>query len=610
MTTAVLSFVTPGIVALRCPELGLDVQAPMTSEPPFARWSRIYAEHLHDPDVLLALGVQMGAWLDGADRWLERLVTGATAPLVLEIETRTRSDQVGVLALDAPWELLGRLDPAGRASTSARWRTRAADAAEAPTEGTRDLVVRSRLATTEIRDLVDELDLDAAYHLALDPGLCFGPVRRIGPAANPRPPSPFRLSVVFMAAQPDGVSGLDVESEEAALRGATGDLGLDLFVDETGSVDGLAESLARVEACDVAHVSCHGQAEPRPVLLLERDDGRRVDVSADDLASAIAGQPPSLTFLSACSTAATSSAGRSLASDLCRRGWPAVLGWSAPVADGGAIRYAARLYRQLSRRQRLSDVVALLRREVQLAGDAGEATPWHLPRLYLGPAGGGRLVDGTRPRVVRASESGDRLGARPDQPSSSVTDPTVRRRALQRINGALLRGERVGALVHGGSERDRADTVRRLVRGWPDLRRVVVARQFDPAAILGALAGDLVDDQVHAITERYRDLVGRDPSLLAVAVREVIEGPAQRAAQGAFVLVVAELPGELGASSPGVRDTASPALGAVVQLVTAFRGAATESRLVLTCAYRFAAIDAAGDDVVDTLQVESLGPPV
>ncbi len=411
MTTAVLSFATPDVVALRCAELGIDEQRPIEREPPFAIWSRLYAEHLLDPDVLLALGVQIGAWLDGPDRWLERLVASATAPLIVEIETRTRSDEVGVLALDAPWELVARIDPAGRASTSARWRTRTAGAPGEPAPHTRDLMVRTAVASADVRELTGTLDLDAAYHLALDPGLGFGPVRRIGPATTPRPPSPYRLSLVFMAAQPDGVSGLDIEGEEAALRAATGDLGLDLSVDETGSVDGLAESLARVEACDVAHVSCHGLAEPRPVLLLERDDGQRVDVSADDLASAIAGQPPALTFLSACSTAATSSAGRSLASDLCRRGWPAVLGWSAPVGDGGAIRYAARLYRQLSRRQRLVDVVALLRREVQLAGEAGEATAWHLPRLYLGPTGGDRLVDGTRPRVIRATVPAELLVA-------------------------------------------------------------------------------------------------------------------------------------------------------------------------------------------------------
>ncbi len=148
--------------------------------------------------------------------------------------------------------------------------------------------------------------------------------------------------------------------------------------------------------------------------------------------------------------------------------------------------------------------------------------------------------------------------------------------------------------------------MRRLIRGWPDLRRVLVTRQFDPAAILGALARDLVDDQIHAITERYRDQVVREPELLAVAVREMIEGPAQRAGQGAFVLVVHGIDQAFAAATT---SAAQPQATVVVPLVTAFRGAATESRLVLTSAQVFAAVDATGDDVVDTLHRESLGPP-
>lgn len=608
MTTAVLSFVTPGVVGLRCAELGIDEQRPLEAAPPFAAWSRVYAAHHQDADVLLGLGVLIGRWIDGGERWLERLVAGAVAPLVLEIETRARADRLGVLALDAPWELTARVDPAGQASTSARWRVAVSADGSAPPVVRREVVAPAPPPTGELAGALAAVDLAAAYHLALDPGVTFGPVRRIGRATAPRPPSPYRLSVVFMAAQPDDVAGLDVDGEEAALREATGDIGLDLVVDDSGTVDGLAETMARTEACDVAHVTCHGLAEPRPVLLLESEDGRRLDASADDLAGALAGQPPSLTFLSACSTASASSAGRSLASDLCRRGWPALLGWSAPVADGGAIRYAASLYRQLARRQRLVEVVALLRRDAHAAAalDPGASGTWHLPRLYLGPAGGDRLVDGTGPRVIRARGDDALLALDPMLAPTRSPVAGQRRRAVQRIQIALRRGERVGALIHGGNARDRGELALRLIRRWPDLRQVVVTRQFDPAAVLVALSQQLVDDEVDVIVARHRDAVVREPDRLAVAVREILEGPAQRAGHGAFALLVHGLEQVMVATPAPHPDPAH--LSVLVELVQAFRGAATESRLVMTSADAFSAIDASGDDVTTALHAESLGP--
>lgn len=606
MTTATLSFAAPGWLSLRCPELGLDDKRVLEGELPFAEWSQVYAAHHRQPDVMLALGVRIGRWLDGAEGWLEQLVAGASAPLVLAIETRARRDKVGLAALDAPWELLARVDPAGAHSSSGRWR--AVEAVETARGGAdRNLIVPP--APAPFAPAGRSAELASAYHLALDPDLLYAPVRRLGPAGVEAPPSAYRLSVVFMAAQPDGVlPALDVDGEEAELRAATGGIGMDLTVDESGTVDGLGETMARVEACDVVHVSCHGLAEPRPVLLFEDVRGGRDDVTADELATGMAGQTPALVFLSACSTAAATSAGRSLAADLCRRGWPAVIGWAAPVADRGAIRFAARLYRYLSRRLALVDVMAHLRYDLQMSEvrDGASGGEWHRARLYLGPAGGGKLVDGTHQRVIRETASGDAL-LDPALACAERGARFSRRRALQRILAALRHDENV-VLIHGGDERERHQLVVRIARRSTELRRVVVTRRFDALAVLSEIGSHVIDGRVQDIVEGHRAAVTAEPARLALALRELLEGPCQRAGQGAMLLVLLGIDGILEPPTPSdpVARPDAAHHATIVKLLEAFRGARTESRLIVTSALPFAAADADGDDLIASTLREAL----
>ena len=82
---------------------------------------------------LLALGREMYAWLDGGERWLERLLAAAEPPVVVEFQAPALPDELARVFLQAPWELL------------------------ASTEG----------------------------HLAGDAVLRYCPVRRLGPASDP-----------------------------------------------------------------------------------------------------------------------------------------------------------------------------------------------------------------------------------------------------------------------------------------------------------------------------------------------------------------------------------------------------------------------------------------
>ena len=154
-------------------------------------------------------------------------------------------------------------------------------------------------------DLPWELLADAYGHLAGDPKVRFLPVRRLGQPSAPAAPSPFRLSLAFMAAAPHGASSLNFEEEEAAIFKATGSLGLDLTVEETGSLNSLSDCLARDGVgCtfDVLHLSCHGGLNP-PRLLFEDEVGDPFPVSADRSPEAFGDHIPRLLFLSACETA-------------------------------------------------------------------------------------------------------------------------------------------------------------------------------------------------------------------------------------------------------------------------------------------------------------------
>jgi transposase len=88
---------------------------------------------------------------------------------------------------------------------------------------------------------------------------------------------------------------------------------LDLLVEGSDNSDELGERLSEYEAMRALHLSCHfpnawqvpGQpkAAPKPVLLLETEEGRPPSTSASDLIGALRGNGPRLVFLSACLTA-------------------------------------------------------------------------------------------------------------------------------------------------------------------------------------------------------------------------------------------------------------------------------------------------------------------
>ena len=66
MTSATLSFATPGRVTFRSDELGIDERRDLDANPPFEQWSQLYEAGIASREALLGIGLEIGHWLDGA----------------------------------------------------------------------------------------------------------------------------------------------------------------------------------------------------------------------------------------------------------------------------------------------------------------------------------------------------------------------------------------------------------------------------------------------------------------------------------------------------------------------------------------------------------------
>jgi len=299
---------------LRCPAAGVSEDRPLADEDYrlFARWAARHQELARKSPAaaagLLQPGCEIFDWLNGAAQFLTRLPDTATTPLVIEFAIGKADSPLAHTFLDAPWELAAH---AGR-------------------------------------------------HWSLRSDIMFCPVRRIGKAVEPPPPSPDRLRVVFMAAAPRGASSLNYEAEEASILTATRHISLDLVVEESGALGLLSVCVAR-EKPDVLHISCHGTLAPEPGLLLEDDVGDSDFVKTSQLVTKLAARHTRLLFLSACETAEGNPVLDSLARSLVRSGVPSVLGWAAPVLDAEATILASHLYEHLAAGEDLAQAVAYAR---------------------------------------------------------------------------------------------------------------------------------------------------------------------------------------------------------------------------------------------------------
>jgi len=289
--------------------------------------------------ALLAIGRQLYDWLN-ADGWLQQLEGNTSIPWLLEITVPFASQADEIALLNAPWELLA----------------------------------------------------DSKGHLAKDSNLLYTPIRRVGKAQKPLPPSKRQLNMVFMAAVPEAQDTLSNTEEKDAILHAVGE-NLDITLDESGTLMQLVNLTAQKQP-DLLHLSCHGGYMPSdvlqhtPVLFLQDHKGLPLPVSAMDLLEL---NPAQLIFLSVCySTEPQFSDALSI--QLLRAGFPALLSWVGAVSDTEANQFAKSLYQSLNQRKTLERAVAQARLTLlQQTPSPNGSQDWHLARLFLGTNGGGQI---------------------------------------------------------------------------------------------------------------------------------------------------------------------------------------------------------------------------
>ncbi|MBL3552683.1 tetratricopeptide repeat protein [Rhodovulum sulfidophilum] len=496
---------------------------------------------------------------------------------------------------------------------------------------------------------------DKTAFLALDRMKNFLPLRRVVPEGPGAAPGHRDLSMLFMAAAPEGQHELDYEAEEAAILEATRDRNtgrplVHLAVEESGELEVLGDRHKTAGPFEILHLSCHGDigkvgGETRPVLLLETATGGEDIVTPEKLTDALGQTPPPLLFLSACRTGQRGTASDGLpALDGRREGLaeaaasfaaaprreaaapapgltepfarqmalrvPHVLGWDGSVYDADAAAFAQALYAGLARGETVAYAAARARHGVTDAATQGRAPGqhWHLARVYLGPGGGGRLCDPAKPARPAPPPAAPRfLDAEKRIRVAGRGEFVGRRRQLQRLRRGFA-GEAPGALIHGLGNLGKSSLAARLADRMEGHQLAVVVDRYDGLSILGELervATPLLGKVFKSFKDRtafqkefaaMREAVRGDETHLAEALRFLFDDVF--AAQP-VLLVIDDFEQALEDPAPDrpkvlPRAALRPALGA---LLDAFREHQGPSRLLITSRYDFAVPDGAGGDL-------------
>ncbi len=119
-------------------------------------------------------------------------------------------------------------------------------------------------------------------------------------------PEQRALCLLFMACSPLDLADrtLQFEKEEEAIFRDVAKFPIDITPEDSGSIQGLQETLIQNNGFDVVHLTGHAghDAELGPVFYMENEIGNLHKVTPRDLARALRDYPPRLLFLSGCST--------------------------------------------------------------------------------------------------------------------------------------------------------------------------------------------------------------------------------------------------------------------------------------------------------------------
>jgi tetratricopeptide (TPR) repeat protein len=527
-----------------------------------------------DGGVLLGLGRELFAWLDGDQGQLTGLLERAARPVMFEVAGPRSPSEAGWALLRAPFELLARPD---------------------------------------------------GGFLAEDQLARFCVARRLGAAQEPPGLDGFRLGLAFMASAPRGQHELDFEAEEAAILQAVGEARVDLVVDDTGDPAQLAHRLASLGGLPVVHLSCHGlnnyPAGPGgagvPVLLMEDELGGPRLTTAADLAGLLT-RPPRLLFVSACLTAAAADAtahlppgdghkggpasgsggggglvAHSLATALVSAGIPAVLGWEGSVDDRAATLFAGRLYQALANRGDVVVAAGDAARVLLASDDPVVRADWHLARVWLGPAGGGPVVTGNRKRTLVSAMHGTKtfLDRKQQVPVATAEMFVGRRLELQQALRALRSGEKAGVLLHGQGRLGKSSLAARIADRCPDYAVAVVFGDYSPLAVLDAISTAVrTNTAARQVIEAGLPKVRQQPAAVEEVMVDLLAGPCAQAGENGqrpLLLVLDDLEQILVADPAGPHKVDPGHAGALAAVLGAFGPEQTDSRVLVTSRFTF-----------------------
>lgn len=442
--------------------------------------------------------------------------------------------------------------------------------------------------TKKLRHLPWELLYTNAGYLCSAPFQLFTPARLVAdakPSAIETHNRPLRM--LFMACSAEDVQPLlDFETEERLILQSASQHKIELFVEESGSLDGLRH---QVEAFgrghfDVFHLTGHADVDERgPHFLMENDQGLRQDVTADEIAKAFQGNWPRLIFLSGCKTGQSPKQGYlpSFCEAMVRAGAPAVLGWALPVYDATANLAAGELYGHLAAGKSIDESVARTRLHLLQEKDPD----WHLLRLYINATPLDGMV--TAPK----SKGRDRLMVR--EAASEFFDAGAkvevckrehfvgRRRSIQRCLRTLQSSQgdnhyAEGVLLSGMGGLGKSSLAARLCERMDGYKRILFVGALDELGFITKVSDALGDPEAIGLLNQFG-------LSLTQQLRNLFVGPL---ATQPIIFVLDDFEQNLEASGGGYIVKSEP-LEALEPLLTAIRDTGSESRVIVTSRYQF-----------------------
>lgn len=447
----------------------------------------------------------------------------------------------------------------------------------------------------KFRHLPWELMASRGNHLCVNPLRPFTPVRRVTHNVVSTEIANRPLRVLFMATSPEGVTPvLNFEAEEGMILQGTREQGIELIVEESGTLEGLqfiVESFG-TGYFDVVHLSGHADVvggEPR--FVMENDVGLREDATAEAIAGAFQRIWPRLIFLSGCNTGKAPDQGwvPSMSEILVSVGAPAVLGWALPVGDMSANILASSLYSYLATGDRLDEGVAKARQQLY----KNKSPYWHLLRLYSDATPLTEIVTRTRtpgrlPMGGRQA-SEDFLDASGKKKVASREAFVGRRRQIQRCLRAMNRSDasgdmHEGILLHGMGGLGKSTLASRICeRMNASHQRAVWIGKIDEGEVL-KLPGKLTLPSVEMEVEANKAL--NTPTVSLERRLHYVFSGAMATIPCLFVLDDFE-DGNLEETFDGGHILTSDASEVLSSLLCAIRSSNSQSRVLITSRYRF-----------------------